>query len=156
MAVANAQTTTTLNDLVPVVTETSEGASNPAAVYLAGLAKTGRRAMAGQLRWVARVVGAESIDAVPWHLLRHEHLVAIRTKSEEAGRSCCWQPCSRMPQESQIESCKDQDDSYVHHQPFPEPMPEEQEIKSDYDGYHQHYIKPDNHLFLHSQPQVQI
>ena len=63
--VANTQTATTLNDLVPVVTETSEGDSNPAAVYLAGLAKTGRRAMAGQLRWVAHVVGAESVEAEP-------------------------------------------------------------------------------------------
>jgi hypothetical protein len=87
MAVANTQTTTTLNDLVPLVPETSEGASNPAAVYLAGLVKTGRRAMAGQLQWVARVVGAESIEAVPWHLLRHEHLVAIRTKAERMKRS---------------------------------------------------------------------
>ena len=67
-----------------------------------------------------------------------------------------WQPCSRMPQESQIESCKDQDDSYVHYQPFPEPVPEEQEICSDYDGYHQHYVKRDNDVSFHSQPPAQI
>jgi hypothetical protein len=50
-----------LTDLVPAVPETSQSATNPAAVYLSGLAKSGRRAMAGQLRWVAAVVvGAES------------------------------------------------------------------------------------------------
>ncbi len=57
-----------------------------------------------------------------------------------------------MPQESQIESCKDQDGSYVRYQPFPEPVPEEQEIKSNYDGYHQNSVKRDNHLFFHSNP----
>lgn len=87
MAVANTQTTTLLTDLVPVASENSSSATNPAAVYLAGLAKTGRRAMAGQLRWVAATVGADSIERVPWHLLRHEHLVAIRTRAEEMERS---------------------------------------------------------------------
>ena len=87
MAVANTQTTTLLTDLIPVASENSSSATNPAAVYLAGLAKTGRRAMAGQLRWVAQVVGADSIERVPWHLLRHEHLVAIRTRAEEMNRS---------------------------------------------------------------------
>jgi hypothetical protein len=33
---------------------------NPAAIYLSRLAKTGRRAMMGQLKWVAGVVGAEN------------------------------------------------------------------------------------------------
>ncbi len=44
MAVANTQTATTLKHLVPMVTETTGGATNPAAVYLSGLARTGRRA----------------------------------------------------------------------------------------------------------------
>ena len=34
-----------------------------------------------------QVVGADSIENVPWHLLKHEHLVVIRTRSEEMGRS---------------------------------------------------------------------
>ena len=42
MAVANTQTTMPLTDLVPTLPETSGGATNPAAVYLAGLAKTGQ------------------------------------------------------------------------------------------------------------------
>ena len=63
--------------------------------------------------------------------------------------------CSPMPQESQIESCKDQDDSHVADQPFQEPMPEEQDIHADYDGYHQRHEKPDNRLSMHSQPPFQ-
>jgi hypothetical protein len=38
--------------------------------------------------------------------------------------------------ESQIESSKHQDDSDVHHQSFPEVVPEDQGIYSDDDGYH--------------------
>jgi integrase len=87
MEVANTQATTLLADLVPAVPETYQSSMSPAAVYLAGLAQTGRRAMAGQLRWVAQVAGAESIEAVPWHLLKHEHLVAIRTRAEAMKRS---------------------------------------------------------------------
>ena len=49
-----------LTDLVPIVPETSQSATSPAAVYLSGLARTGRRAMAGQLRWVAQVVGVDN------------------------------------------------------------------------------------------------
>src|SRR5208282_1391288 len=63
------------------------GAKNPARVYLVGLAKSGRRTVDAQLRGVARMVGADSIDAVPWHLLKHEHVVAIRTKALELGKS---------------------------------------------------------------------
>jgi integrase len=33
------------------------------------------------LRESGKMVGADSIDAVPWHLLKHEHVVAIRTKA---------------------------------------------------------------------------
>ena len=65
MGVASTQTTTPLTDPVPIMPETSQPTQNPAAVYLSGLAKTGRRAMAGQLRWVALVVGAESVEKVP-------------------------------------------------------------------------------------------
>ena len=33
------------------------------------------------------MVGARSIDEVPWHLLRHEHVVAMKTKALELGKS---------------------------------------------------------------------
>lgn len=87
MAVAAREVPTPLTDLVPIVPETSQTATNPAAIYLAGLARTGRRAMLTQLRWIAGVVGVDSVEAVPWHLLKHEHLVAIRTRAEESGKA---------------------------------------------------------------------
>jgi len=59
------------------------GDRNPALVYLAGLAPTGRRTMAGKLRAVARLVGHDDIVSVPWHQLRYQHVVAIRTKLQE-------------------------------------------------------------------------
>ena len=34
--------------------------------------------------------------------------------------------CSWILQKSQVERSEHQDDSYIHHQPFPEPVPEEQ------------------------------
>jgi integrase len=87
MAVADGKELMPLTDLVPIVLKTSQPSQNPAAVYLSGLARTGRRAMMGQLKWVAQVVGADSIEKVPWHLLRYEHMVAIRRRAEEMGRS---------------------------------------------------------------------
>ena len=74
-------------NLPMLVQKTKKGVKNPARVYLAGLAKSGRRAVDAQLRGVARMVGAESIDQVPWHLLRARHVVAIKTKALELGKS---------------------------------------------------------------------
>jgi len=62
-------------------------AKNPARVYLAGLAKSGRRTVDTQLRGVAKMVGATSVDEVPFHLLLHEHVVAIRSKALELSKS---------------------------------------------------------------------
>jgi len=57
-------------------------------------------------------------------------------------------------QESQVESREYEDDSYIHCQPFPEPVSEEQEIDGDDDGDHQRDIKcdsgPCSHLILRS------
>lgn len=73
---------------LPVLAKRMEkGVKNPARVYLAGLAKSGRRTVDAQLRGVAKMVGADSIDAVPWHLLKHEHVVALKTKALEMGKS---------------------------------------------------------------------
>jgi len=58
---------------------------NPALVYLAGLAESGRRTMAAKLKGVAMLIGHESIVTVPWPLLRHQHLVAIKTRLVESG-----------------------------------------------------------------------
>ena len=43
-----------------------------------------------------------------------------------------------MLQKSQVERTEYQDNSYIHHQPFPEMVPEEQDIHADYNGYQQH------------------
>ncbi len=58
---------------------------NPALTYLAGLAPTGRRTMAGKLRAVARLIGHEDLTTVPWHQMRYQHVVAIKTKLQESG-----------------------------------------------------------------------
>jgi integrase len=58
---------------------------DPALVYLAGLAESGRRTMAGKLKAVARILGHDSIVTVPWHLLRYQHIVALRTQLQESG-----------------------------------------------------------------------
>ena len=76
-----------MSDLPILVKKATKGASNPARVFLAGLAKSGRRTVDAQLRGVAKMVGADSIDSVPWHLLKHEHVVAIKTKALELGKS---------------------------------------------------------------------
>jgi len=74
-------------DLPILSSKLKKGFQNPAQVYLAGLAKTGRRAAAGQLRNIALLLGASSIEEVPFHLLKHEHVVALRTKTLEQGKS---------------------------------------------------------------------
>jgi integrase len=76
-----------MQSLPVLVRKPNRNAPNSAKVYLAGLARSGRRAVDAQLRNVARMVGANSIDAVPWHLLKHEHVVAIKTKMQDLGKS---------------------------------------------------------------------
>jgi len=43
-------------------------------------------------------------------------------------------PASWTFQKSEVEGCEYQDDSYIHRQPFPGVVPEEQEIYSDHNG----------------------
>lgn len=45
---------------------------------------------------------------------------------------------SLMLQESQGERSEYQNNSYIHHQTFPEKVSEEQDIHADYDGYQEH------------------
>ena len=44
-------------------------------------------------------------------------------------------------QESKVEGCEYEDDSYVHHQPSPESVLEEQKIDRNDHGSHQDYVK---------------
>ena len=55
---------------------------NPAAVYLASLAPTGRRSMLAKLRLVAAAIGRDVRD-VDWTELRFEHVAALRSQLAE-------------------------------------------------------------------------
>jgi hypothetical protein len=52
-------------------------------------------------------------------------------------------------QEPQIERPEHQDDPDVHHQPLPEPIPEEQDVHTDHDGYQREHVKHDGCLSSH-------
>ncbi len=59
---------------------------NPALVYLASLAPSGRRTMRGRLETVAHmIVGERDIARMRWQELRFEHLAALRARLEERG-----------------------------------------------------------------------
>jgi len=65
-----------------------EEAPNPALVYLASLAPSGRRTMRGRLETVAQMIkGERDLMKVPWQELRYEHLAALRARLEEQGLS---------------------------------------------------------------------
>jgi hypothetical protein len=57
-----------------------------------------------------------------------------------------------MFQKSEVEGCEHEDDSYIHRQPFPELVLEEQEIYSDHNGYQEQYVKHDSRLAFHFTP----
>ena len=76
-----------MSDLPVLVRKMERGVKNPARVYLAGASQSGRRTVDAQLRGVAKMVGARSIDEMPWNMLKHEHVVALKTKALEVGKS---------------------------------------------------------------------
>src|SRR6266850_2062234 len=51
---------------------------NPAAVYLAALAPSGRRTMAQALEVVVDLLGGGDVPSFPWAALRYEHAQAVR------------------------------------------------------------------------------
>lgn len=62
----------------------SSQTTNPALVYLASLAPSGRRTMRGKLESVCELLtGKRDLLLVPWHLLRYEHVAALRSRLEE-------------------------------------------------------------------------
>ena len=65
-------------------------------------------------------------------------------------------PCSWTFQESEVEGCEYQDDSYVHRQPFPEPVLEEQDIDRDDHGCHQDYVECGGRLASHFSPRLTV
>jgi site-specific recombinase XerD len=60
----------------------AEAPTNAALVYLASLAPTGRRTMAGALATCAALLGS-TVELAPWAALRYEHVAAIRAKLAE-------------------------------------------------------------------------
>ena len=55
---------------------------NPATIYLASLAPSGRRAIKGRLQSIANMFSCP-FDSMPWHELRYEHMEAIRANLQE-------------------------------------------------------------------------
>lgn len=75
-------------DYLGVAIAPVEEAPNPALVYLASLAPSGRRTMRGRLERVADMIrGERDLTRVPWQELRFEHLAALRASLEEQGLS---------------------------------------------------------------------
>lgn len=74
-----------MNELVAVQTEDLLPPDrDPAHVYLASLAPSGRRTMAGKLAMISReILGIHDPRLVPWHRLRYQHVAAIRTRLQE-------------------------------------------------------------------------
>lgn len=75
--------------MLPHRTTPTTPGQNPAGVYLASLAASGRRSMDQCLRRITKIVMGEPIPlpAFPWHMLRHEHTMAIRTALAEQCKS---------------------------------------------------------------------
>src|SRR5215472_4716839 len=55
-----------------------------------------------------------------------------------------------MIQEPQVERPEHQDNSGVHHQSLPKPVPEEQDVHADHDGYQHECVKHDGCLSSHA------
>ena len=76
-------------DLVTIETLTAVAitGTNPAHVYLAGLAESGRRGMQTALTQAADVLtaGAGSIGSTPWHRLTAGHVTAIKRQMTDRG-----------------------------------------------------------------------
>lgn len=65
----------------------SAPAEDPAAVYLAALAASGRRSMAARLDAVAALFGAEDWGEIPWERVRDTHVAAIKERLQQQGLS---------------------------------------------------------------------
>ncbi len=64
-----------------------EPSESPEEVYLARLSPKGRLGMHSRLLSVARLLGAESIDQVPWEKMRYKDVAAIRAELTAQGLS---------------------------------------------------------------------
>ncbi len=74
--------------LMPVSVHSRPPASRaPEEVYLASLAPSGRRSQHARLLGVARMLGADSVDEVPWERMRYADVAAIRSRLLSSGLS---------------------------------------------------------------------
>lgn len=71
-----------MNNLPKVIPSTVPTERNPATVYMASLAPSGRQAIKWALQSIADMFNVP-FDSMPWHELRYEHLQAIRTNLQE-------------------------------------------------------------------------
>jgi len=71
-----------MNNLPQIIASTVPSGRNPATVYLASLAPSGRRSIKGRLQSIADRFSLP-FDSMPWHELRYEHLEAIRANLQE-------------------------------------------------------------------------
>src|SRR3712207_4466202 len=80
-------TTTSLISLAPPseVGHHPSSATDPVAVYLAQLAPNSRRAVRSDLNILAGMLsgGEADLEGIPWHLLRYEHIAALRQRLAE-------------------------------------------------------------------------
>ena len=73
-----------MNTLPAITAATVPDKRNPAAIYLASLAPTGRRSLKSKLQSIANMFNCP-FDSMPWHELRYEHMEAIRARLQESG-----------------------------------------------------------------------
>jgi len=81
--------------------------------------------------------------------LDHVRELAVKGPRRSGAKVMLWRLRSRRLQEPQIEGGKHQDNSDVHHQPLPEPVPEEQDVHADHDGHQREHVKHDGCLSSH-------
>lgn len=75
--------------LLLALREAPAPARSPAASFLAQLRPSGRRTQLGALRRAARLLCGAPVEptACPWHLVRYEHVVAVRAVLAAAGHA---------------------------------------------------------------------
>jgi hypothetical protein len=72
------------------------------------------------------------------------HASGLIEREASPARDGLW-----TPEETQVESREHQDQADIHDQPFPEAIPEEQNIHANDDGGHYHHTKRDGWRSAH-------
>jgi hypothetical protein len=98
-------------------------------------------------------VGIRGHSGPPRILKASRKFASSLLRSNSSGIQTAGPPCSWTFHESKVESGEYQDESNIHHEPFPEPVPEEQDVYRD-DGSHQrHQEKESSRAAFHFRPQ---